>query len=125
MKARSVVVGGFGGLVAGAMFMASSVGASANFAFCESDPPVQVVTPGGHNLQVNSQVFLAHGSQQLASAVTETASAQPDGKGGTLITVSVFLPVSAHVVASVNRYKVSAAGDGSGVLTLVLDVPIS
>ena len=119
------MVGGLGGVLAGAMLMATSVGASANFAFCESDPPVQVVTPGGHVLVVNNTVYLAHGSQQLLSAVTETASAQPDGKGGTLITLSVFVPVSAHVVASVYRYQVSAAGDGSGVLTLVLDVPIS
>ena len=114
-----------GGLLAGAMVLATSIGASANFAFCESDPPAQVVTPGGQILQVNSQVYLAHGSQQLLNAVTVTASAQPDGRGGTLITVSVFVPVTAHVVASVYRYKVTAAGDGSGVLTLVLDVPIS
>lgn len=114
-----------GGLLAGAMMFATSVGAAANVTFCESDPPIQVVTPGGHNLQVNTQVYFARGSQQLPQAVTETSSAQPDGNGGTMITVNVFLPAPAHVVASVNRYKVSVAGDGSAVVTLYLDVPIS
>lgn len=122
MKARSLVVGG---LLAGAMLMATSGGASANFAFCMDDPPVQVVTPGGHNITVNAQVYLPAGSQELMDQVSDSASARPDGRGGTLITVSVFVPAPAHVVASVNRYRVSAAGDGDGVVTLLLDVPIS
>src|SRR5690348_14142620 len=107
MKARSLVVGG---LLAGAMLMATSAGASANFAFCMDDPPIQVVTPGGHNLTVNNRVYLPAGSQQLMDEVTGSATTRPDGKGGTLVTVTVFVPAPAHVVASVYRYRVSAAG---------------
>lgn len=122
MKARSLVVGG---LLAGAMLVATSAGASANFAFCMDDPPVQVETFGGHNLTVNAQVYLPSGSQQLMNEVSDYASARPDGKGGTLVTVNVFVPAPAHVVASVNRFHVSAAGNGNDVVTLLLDVPIS
>ena len=118
-------MGGLGGLLAGAMVMASSIGAAANFAFCESDPPIQVTTPGGHNLTVNSQVFLEAGSQQLKNNVTEYANAQPDGHGGTLITVQVYVTGTARVVSSVYRYGVRAANSGTGVVTLILDVPIS
>lgn len=122
MKARSLVVGG---LVAGAMLVSTSVGASANVVFCMSDPPVQVVTPGGHTLTVNNQVYLPPGSMKLMNNVTDDASAQPDGHGGTLITVVVYVPAAARVVASVNRFAVTAVGYGTGVVTLHLDVPIS
>lgn len=122
MKARSLVLGG---LLAGAMLMTTAVAASANIVFCMDDPPVQVVSPGGHNLTVNNQVYLSAGSQQLKNNVTDQASAQPDGHGGTLITDNVFVPAPARVIASVNRYQVSAEGSGTTVVTLFLDVPIS
>lgn len=119
------MVGGLGGLMAAAMVMATSAGASANFAFCMDDPPAAAVTPGGVNLTVNTQVYLPSGSQQLKNEVYATTSSQPDGHGGTLVTVNVYVPAPAHVVATVKRYQVSAAGDGNGTVTLVLDVPVS
>ena len=122
MKARSLVVGG---LLAGVFVVASTVVASANFTWCSSDPPVGVTTPGGQNLTVNVQVSLSGASQQLKNDVTDQATAQPDGHGGTLITVNVFVPTAANVVASVYRYKVSGHASGSGVVTLFLDVPIT
>jgi hypothetical protein len=125
MKARSAVVVGMGGLLAGVMLMATSVAASANLVWCMSDPPVQVVTPGGHTLTVNNQVYLSAAARHLLNNVTDTASAAADGRGGTLVTVHVFVPGAAHVVSSVNRYGISAAKDGSSVVTLTLDVPIT
>jgi hypothetical protein len=118
-------VGGLGGLFAGAMLIATAAGAAANFAFCMDDPPVTAVTPGGHYVTVNTQVYLPAGSEQLLNDVYAVASTQPDGRGGTLVTVNVYVPAQAHVVASVNRYQVSATGDGDGVVTLHLDLPIS
>jgi hypothetical protein len=125
MKARSAVVVGMGGLLAGVMLMATSIAASANFVWCMSDPPVQVVTPGGHTVTVNNQVYLSASARHLMNTVTDTASAAADGRGGTLVTVHVFVPGSAHVVSSVNRYAISAAKDGITVVTLTLDVPIT
>lgn len=122
MKARSVAVGG---LLAGLMLMATPVGASANLVWCMSDPPIQVVTPGGHNLVVNNMVYLPPYALHLKSSVTDDASARSDGYGGTLVTVHVYVPAPAHVVASENRYQVTAQRDGADVVTLFLDVPIT
>jgi hypothetical protein len=107
------------------MLMATSAAASANFAFCMDDPPITTTTPGGTTLTVNTQVYLPAGSQQLKNDVYETSSVQPDGHGGTLVTVNVYVPAQAHVVATVKKYQVSASGDGNDVVTVQLDVPVS
>jgi hypothetical protein len=110
------------------------VAASANAEWCVSDPPLQVVTPGGHNLMVNNMVYLSQVNQQGNSntkgQTTETATVASNGRGGTLITVRVAIGEGvqqAKVVSSVNRYQVSQQGTapGGGVIFLYLDVPIS
>ena len=122
MKARSWVAGA---LLGGAMVCAGGGGASANMAWCVSDPPIQVVTPGGHQLLVNNQVYLPPYAMHLKGQVTDDAKAEPDGRGGTLITVYVHVPAHSHVVSSDNRYRVTTARDGSELITLYLDVPIN
>lgn len=122
MKARSVVAGV---AAAGAMILAGPAGASANVSWCISDPPTGVVTPGGQNLTVSTQVFLPPGSQHLKNEIQDSAVATPDALGGTLITVHVTVPAQSHIVASVNRYGVSASADGTGQVTLYLHVPVS
>jgi hypothetical protein len=107
------------------MLLAAQASASANVAWCVSDPPVQVVTPGGHILTVNNQVFLPPYAMHLKGSIHDTAFATRDSSSGTLITVTVFVPERAHVVASENRWQVSDARDGSSVVTLYLRVPIS
>ena len=122
MKTRSMVVSA---LLAGAMFVGGEGVASANMAWCVADPPIQVVTPGGHNLVVNNQVYLPPYDMHLKDEITDGAVVQPDGHGGTLITVYVHVPAHSHVVSSENRYQVSAQKDGSYLITLHLDVPIN
>jgi hypothetical protein len=122
MRGRSVVAGVLGAV---AMLLAAQVSASANVAWCVSDPPVQVVTPGGHNLTINNQVYLPPYAMHLKSSIHDTAFATRDSSGGTLVTVNVFVPDRAHVVSSENRWQVSDARDGSSVVTLYLHVPIS
>ncbi|SRR5260370_4989581 len=122
MKTRSVVVGV---LLAGVMVVAGEGVASANMTWCVSDPPIQVVTPGGHNLVVNNQVYLPPYAMHLKDDITDGAVVQPDGRGGTLITVYVHVPAHSHVVSSENRYHFSTQGDGTSLITLHLDVPIS
>jgi hypothetical protein len=129
MKTRAVVVGA---LASGCLLVAGGqVAASASVMWCMSDPPIQVVTPNGHNLSVNNMVYLSPIDRHIASQITDDATTAPDGKGGTLITVHVYVPRGAHganVVSNNYRYRVtdmSGTPIGGTVLTLKLDVPTS
>ena len=127
MRKRAVVVGA---LVAGLLAVGGPSTASANLMWCVSDPPIPVVTPGGHNLMVNNMIYLSPADRHKAKLITDEAAVAPNGRGGTLITVHVYIPATihgAHVVSSNYRYRVTNAGDGSGgrVVTITLDVPTS
>ena len=128
MSKRGVVVGA---LAAGLLVLGGPVAASANVVWCISDPPVQVVTPGGHHLTVNNTIRMPIVDKDIIKLVTDDATTAPDGVGGTLITVHVGIPQGAHaayVVSTVHRYKVTATAGtlrGGVVLTLELDVPAS
>jgi hypothetical protein len=128
MRKRAVVLGA---LAAGLLVAGGQGAASANVMWCVMDPPIQVVTPGGHNLSVNNMVYMSPVDRHLASAITDDASAVSDGKGGTLITVHVLIPQGAYgarVVSNNFRYRVTDTNGtpgGGTVLTLQLDVPTS
>lgn len=133
MNKRSVVVGSLGGLVG---LVLGHGAALANAEWCVSDPPLQVVTPDGHNLMVNNMVYIPlsqtdqHGNFNTKGQTTETATVARNDHGGTLITVRVDVAdgvQQARVVSSVNRFQVSSEGTGSAgsVIFLYLDVPIS
>ena len=127
MNVRRVVLGG---LVAGVLTVGGAASASANVAWCLSDPPAQVQTATGKTLSVNTSVSVARPEVKYLRAVHNDAATSPDGAGGTLVTVHVYLPTgitSARIVSSVNRYAVSATaiGQGGTVVTLYLDVPTS
>ena len=125
MKAKSVV----GGVVAAAaMVLVGAVAASANIAWCLSDPPVQVQTPAGTNLTVNVGVAVPQYQAKYINDVKVQTTTVPDGAGGTLITVDVAVPTTistAKVSVTVKKYKVvdSATVPGGGTTTLHLDVP--
>lgn len=124
MKARNFVVA----LAAvGAMLLFGPGTASANVAWCIFDPPAHVVTPGGTHITVNNTVWLPITAADQKKQVWDEASAQPDGTGGTRITVTVHLPagVDAHVLSAVHRFHVSTEADGQTSVLLYLDVPAS
>jgi hypothetical protein len=115
-------------VIAAAFSFAGAMPASAMVLWCESDPPVQVITPGGANLTVNNMIYVPRYDLHLATHFPASAATAPDGRGGTLITVRVQVAwgVSfAHVVSSENRFQVTSPGDGTGgaVVTTYLDVP--
>lgn len=108
--------------------IAASGGASANVLWCLSDPPIQTTTSGGTNLTVNTKLYASSSDRHELSSVTEDIVSSPDGAGGTLVTVYVFVPStigSLLVVAQVQRYGESATGSGSAgsTITLTMDVP--
>jgi hypothetical protein len=115
---------------AAAFSFAGAAPASAMVLWCESDPPVQVVTPAGNILAVNNMIYVPIYDMHLATHFSASATAELDGAGGTLITVHVQVAPGvsqAHIVSSVNRFQVSSPGNGTGgtVVTTYLDVPIT
>ena len=86
------------------------------------------MTPGGQSLTVNNTIYLPQYDMRLAPSFPATATATADGHGGTLIIVRVQVASvvsSAHIVSTVQRFKVSSDGSGAGgtVVSLDLDVP--
>jgi len=128
MSKRVVVLGA---LAAGLLVVGGQGAASANVMWCLSDPPIKVVTPGGHSLSVNNMIYLSPIDRHIARQITDGASTAPDGRGGTLITVHVHIPQGAHganVVSANYRYEVKDSGGTTGggiTLTMILDVPTS
>lgn len=127
MAMRPAILGAFGALI---LLIAPAGTASANISWCVSDPPIQVVTPGGHIVTVNNLIYIAQSEARLGAQITDSATAVSSGPGSSLVTVHVNLPPGitlAHVISSVNRYQLSSQGDGTGgtVVTLYLDVPIA
>jgi hypothetical protein len=125
MKFRSVLLGG---LLAGTLFVGGSGAASANMVWCMSDPPIQLVTPGGHYVVVNNMIYLPPQALHLKNQITDDAVATSDGKGGTFITVHVHVPATAgraHVISSENRFQTTTQRDGDSTITLYLDIPLT
>ena len=125
MKVRSVLVAS---LASAAMVIGGAASASANIAWCTSDPPVHVDTVAGSNITVNTSVTVPKSEGKLLNDVTTTAVASAES-GGTLVVVSVSLPAGmsrAQVVSSSNKYRVSATAYGTGgtTVTLYLHLPV-
>jgi hypothetical protein len=125
MKVRTLMTGI---LASGALVIGGAGSASANIAWCTSDPPVHVDTESGANVTVNTSVTVAKSESGYLNEVTSDAVAVANGAGGTNITVNVNLPAgisTATVLVQVKRYHVSAsaAGHGGTAVTLYITVP--
>src|SRR5262249_12896700 len=112
MKLKTLLAGGAG---ACGRTVASTAGASASVLWCVGDPPVQMSSPSGTNFTVGTQIFTSGSKQHLSQQVDELVTSAPDGHGGTLVTVEILGPAGQQmtVVASVNKYKVSAQASGT------------
>ena len=124
MKARKVMAGV---LASGALAIGGAGSASANIAWCTSDPPVHVDTESGANVTVNMSVTVAKSESGYLNEVTSDAVAIANGAGGTNVTVYVFLPAgisSATVLGQVKRYHVSATASGQGGTTVTLHLTV-
>jgi hypothetical protein len=122
---------GIGALAAGLLLVGGPQTVSANVLWCD-DPPIRVVTPGGTILMVNNTIYLSRADMHHRSLITKDATVEPDGRGGTLITVHVYVPAAVHgganVVSSNYRFTARDTGGtatGASVVTLHLDVPTS
>jgi hypothetical protein len=96
-----------------------AVGATPGLAwssFCEDDPPVQVVTPAGHNLTVNNYLIYERQDRRLMKHAQVYATASPAGPGHTLVVIHVLTPPGGHSGIHVNsktdRFETSTFADG-------------
>ena len=116
-----------GVLASGALAIGGAGSASANIAWCTSDPPVHVDTESGANVTVNTSVTVAKSESGYLNEVASDAVAIANGAGGTNVTVYVFLPAgisSATVLGQVKRYHVSATASGQGGTTVTLHLTV-
>ena len=126
MKVRTAITGI---LASGALVVGGGGAASANIAWCTSDPPVHVDTVSGANVTVNTSVTVAKSESKYLNDVVSDAVTTANATGGSDITVNVHLPAgitNATVLAQVKRYHVSATatGQGGSAVTLHLTVPV-
>jgi len=118
------------GALAAGLLAAAPSSASANILWCAGDPPIEVLTPGGHYVVINNYLYVPPASLHLAREVTADGYAVPDGALGSLVTVHVHVPAGLSrlfVVSAQQHYRVTTSGDGDGgtEITLTLDVPES
>src|SRR5260370_5076303 len=71
-------------VIAAAFSFAGVAPASAMVLWCESDPPIQVLTPGGTNLTVNNMIYVPIFDMHLARQFLPPAPASADGHGAPL-----------------------------------------
>src|SRR5258708_11747921 len=85
-------------MMAAALLIVGEATASANCEWCVYDPPIQVVTPGGHIVTVNNTIYLPPYERHLASHFTATATAVSNGHG--LIPPTIRLPLASWLPSS-------------------------
>jgi hypothetical protein len=135
MSRRGVLIGALaGGLLVLAGLSSGQGTVFANMDWCSSDPPIQVVTPGGAHLTVNNTIYFHPVDRPNLKLITHDASTAPDGAGATLITVNLYFPDNfsdAYVVSANKRFNVqdtastNGGATGNNVVTLQLHVPIA
>ncbi|MEP7106062.1 MAG: hypothetical protein ABI838_09470 [Chloroflexota bacterium] len=84
--------------------------------FCESDPPVQVVTPAGHNVTINNWMLIETSNRHLLKQVVVYGTTEPYGPGHTLVTIHIHTPHGGqgkvHVTSRSTRFQQNANADG-------------
>src|SRR5260370_17521030 len=66
-------------VIAAALSFAGVAPASAMVLWCESDPPIQLVTPAGTNITVNNQIYGPRYDKHLSTHFPPSATPLPDG----------------------------------------------
>jgi hypothetical protein len=118
------------GVIAAGLVLAGPGTASAHLVFCAGDPPVNLTTPGGHNVTVNNYLYVSPAYRHLASQVTADGFAEANGAGSSRLVVHIHIPgglSGLYVVSNEQRFHVTSTGTGRGGtdITLTLDVPES
>ena len=104
-------------VVVGAAFGMSASPVGAWSSFCEDDPPVQVVTPSGHNLTVNNWVYYSAQDRRLMRQAMFYGTTYPAGPGHTLVVIHMITPSGGdgliQVTSRTERFGTQTAASGS------------
>ena len=98
--------------------------------WCETDPPVSVVTAGGHHVTVNNFLGTTRANRHLLERAVVFGYAEPAGEGASTIHVFVVLPKggSAYVRATSKSGRFDQVTESTGrwgdVIQLELTVPV-
>ena len=102
----------------GAAGIAAIVPASQGLAWvdwCDSDPPVHLITPAGHAIEINNFLGSTHKNQRLLKRAIVYGYVEPAGPGHSLVHIVVILPEGGdshvHVRAQTDRFGQSADTD--------------
>ena len=102
----------------GAAAIAALMPASQGLAWvdwCESDPPVHVITPGGHRVEINNFLGTTIQNKRLLRHAVVYGYAERAGPGQSLVHIVIILPEGGdshvHVRAETNRFGQTADTD--------------
>jgi len=102
--------------MAGAALGMSAAPAGAWSSFCEDDPPVQVVTPAGHNVTINNFVLYHVQDRHLMRHVQFYATAYPAGPGHTFVVIHMVTPKggmgAVRVTSRTQRFQQETVASG-------------
>ncbi len=111
---------------AGSMFMTQGATALAWNTWCDDEPPLTVVTPGGNHVTVNNFVSAERSNLQLIHQVSVSGYAETAGPGHSVVHVFVRTPSggsnSVFVNSTDNRFGISTQGVTSWGQVLQLDL---
>ena len=103
-----------------AALVATLAGASPGLAYqsyCESDPPLQVVTPAGHRVTINNWMQIETSNRHLLKQVVVYGTTEPYGPGHTLVHIHIRTPHGGqgkvHVTSRTTRFQQNADADGT------------
>jgi hypothetical protein len=111
--------------------LATSQPASAINVICMDDPPVHLLSPAGNPIEINNYVIYSPSDRHLAHHAQVFGYTEPDGHGGTLAHVFVFLPGGGNESVSVHsvNHQTQSASEGKagwgGFTEVDVDVPIA
>lgn len=99
--------------------------------WCDTDPPLTVVTPSGQHVTINNWISVPAEDRAMLRDMVVTGDTEPgDEAGTTIVHIHVSTPDGGarfvHVTSSAGRYQetTEAAGDWGSDIELDLTVPV-
>ena len=122
------------GMAVAAIAALSAVPALAWDSYCDTEPPVTLVTPNGNHVTINNFLSYSTSDRSLVHDVDVSATAAPAGDSLALVTITVETPSGGHrpllVTSTSGRYDTSVSGlapwgDSTTLYLVIPDPPLA